>query len=86
MERWFTPCSPNLRENMERVRARGVPIKTSGVLYDVNREMIITGGDTTMWRWQKALYAWMSRNARPARDYYRIEPSQIIEVGLPVVL
>jgi len=78
--------SPDVGELMERVRAQGVPIKTSGVIYYFNREMIITGGDTRMWRWQKALYAWMSRNARPARDYYRIEPSQIIEVGLPVVL
>jgi KUP system potassium uptake protein len=78
--------SPDVEALMERVRAQGVPIKTSGVIYYFNREMIITGGDTKMWRWQKALYAWMSRNARPARDYYRIEPSQIIEVGLPVVL
>ncbi len=78
--------SPDVEELMERVRAQGVPIKTSGVIYYFNREMIISGGDTKMWRWQKALYGWMSRNARPARDYYRIEPSQIIEVGLPVVL
>lgn len=78
--------SPDVEQLMERVRAQGVPIKTSGVIYYFNREMIIPGGDTKMWRWQKALYGWMSRNARPARDYYRIEPSQIIEVGLPVVL
>ena len=78
--------SPDVEALMERVRAQGVPIKTSGVIYYFNREMIITGGEAKMWRWQKALYAWMSRNARPARDYYRIEPSQIIEVGLPVVL
>lgn len=78
--------SPDVEILMERVRAQGVPIKTSGVIYYFNREMIITGGEAKMWRWQKALYSWMSRNARPARDYYRIEPSQIIEVGLPVVL
>ena len=78
--------SPDVQDLMERVRAAGVPIKTSGVIYYFNREMIITGGDTRMWGWQKTLYGWMSRNARPARDYYRIEPSQIIEVGLPVVL
>lgn len=78
--------SPDVEGLMERVRAQGVPIKTSGVIYYFNREMIIAGGDTRLWRWQKALYGWMSRNARPARDYYRIEPSQIIEVGLPVVL
>jgi KUP system potassium uptake protein len=47
---------------------------------------VLKGGTARMWGWQKSLYAWMSRNARPARDYYRIEPSQIIEVGLPVVL
>ena len=32
------------------------------------------------------LYGFLSRVARPARDYYRILPAQIIEIGLPVQL
>jgi KUP system potassium uptake protein len=48
--------------------------------------MIVTGGDTNMLEWQKHFYAFLSRNARQARDYYQLPPMQIIEVGLPIQL
>jgi KUP system potassium uptake protein len=48
--------------------------------------MIITGGNARMFEWQKSLYAFLSRNARPVKDYYQIMPTQIIEIGLPVQL
>jgi KUP system potassium uptake protein len=48
--------------------------------------MIITGGNARMLEWQKNLYAFLSRNATPVKDYYQILPTQIIEIGLPVQL
>jgi KUP system potassium uptake protein len=78
--------SPDVTLLMEQIRACGVPIKPSEVTYYFNREMIITGGSTHMWEWQKHFYAFLSRNARQARDYYQLPPTQIIEVGLPIQL
>lgn len=78
--------SPDAGALMERVLAGGVPVNPSGATYVFNREMIITGGNAQMWEWQKRLYGLLSRNARPAKDYYHITPSQIIEVGLPLQL
>jgi KUP system potassium uptake protein len=78
--------SPDVAELMQQVRRRGVPVNAQAAIYFFNREMIITGGSAPMWEWQKALYALLSRNARPAKDYYHITPSQIIEIGLPVQL
>jgi len=71
---------------MERIREIGVPVKLNEATFYFNREMVITGGDTRMWHWQKRLYALLSRNARPVRDYYHLPPMQIIEVGLPIQL
>ena len=48
--------------------------------------MILSGGNSGMWEWEKSLYGLLIRNARPAKDYYRIPPSQIIEIGLPLQL
>jgi KUP system potassium uptake protein len=48
--------------------------------------MIIPGGNAKMWEWQKSLYAFLSRNAQSAKDYFQIPPSQIIEIGLPLQL
>ena len=78
--------SPNVGDLLEKARAAGVPINPQSATYFFNREMIITGGNARMWEWQKNLYSLLSRNARPAKDYYQITPSQIIEIGLPLQL
>ena len=78
--------SPDVSVLIEGVRDAGVPLKPNETTYFFNREMIITGGDAQMWEWQKRFYAFLSRNARQARDYYRLPPMQIIEVGLPLQL
>ena len=78
--------SPDVSALIELIRQRGVPLKPSEATYYFNREMIITGGDAKMWEWQKHFYGFLSRNARQARDYYRLPPMQIIEVGLPIQL
>jgi KUP system potassium uptake protein len=78
--------SPDVAELILNIRDRGVPLKPSEATYYFNREMIIAGGDARMWEWQKHFYGFLSRNARQARDYYRLPPMQIIEVGLPIQL
>ncbi|MFA6962082.1 MAG: KUP/HAK/KT family potassium transporter [Opitutaceae bacterium] len=78
--------SPSVNKLIERIRAQGVPVTAQGTTYYFNREMIITGGTAKMFEWQKSLYAFLSRNARPVKDYYQILPTQIIEIGLPVQL
>ena len=78
--------SPDVNDLVTRVAERGVPIKPMSTTYFFNREMIITGGNARMFHWQKQLYAFLSRNATPVKDYYQIMPTQIIEIGLPVQL
>ena len=78
--------SPDAARLMEMMRERGVPVNPGAATYFFNREMIITGGNAKMWEWQKSLYGFLSRNARPAKDYFQIPPSQIIEIGLPLQL
>jgi KUP system potassium uptake protein len=78
--------SPDVASLIERIRDAGVPLKPSEATYYFNREMIITGGEARMWEWQKHFYAFLSRNARQARDYYQLPPMQIIEVGMPIQL
>ncbi len=78
--------SPDVAALMERVSETGVPVKLNETTYYFNREMVVTGGDSRMFEWQKYFYAFLSRNARPVRDYYRLPPMQIIEVGLPIQL
>jgi KUP system potassium uptake protein len=78
--------SPDVAKMVERIKLQGVPLNLGATTFYFNREMIITGGDARMFEWQKSLYAFLSRNASPIKDYYRILPTQIIEIGLPVQL
>lgn len=76
--------SPDVDDMMRRLGSAGVDTALMSTTYFFNREMILTDGDSKLWKWQKEFYGFLSRNARPARDYYRISPSQIIEIGMPV--
>lgn len=78
--------SPDVSRLMQQVKAAGVPVKLNEATYYFNREMILTGGNARMFEWQKHFYAFLSRNARQARDYYQLPPMQIIEVGMPIQL
>ncbi|PAW79376.1 MAG: potassium transporter [Verrucomicrobia bacterium Tous-C9LFEB] len=75
---------PNVGKLIPILVARGVPIKERSLTYFFNREIIIPGGRAPMPHWQKSLYGVLSRNARPARDYYNIPANQIVEMGLAV--
>jgi KUP system potassium uptake protein len=78
--------SPNVGTLVEEIKAKGLLINSQSATYFFSREMVMTGGNTGMWEWEKIFYSFLIRNARPAKDYYQIPPSQIIEIGLPVQL
>jgi KUP system potassium uptake protein len=78
--------SPDVTHLVGLVREAGLTINPMSATYFFSREMVMSGGNTGMWEWEKSFYSFLIRNARPAKDYYNITPSQIIEIGLPVQL
>jgi KUP system potassium uptake protein len=78
--------SPDVSDLIDHVKNAGLKINPQSATYFFSREMVMTGGNTGMWEWEKSFYSFLIRNARPAKDYYNITPSQIIEIGLPVQL
>lgn len=78
--------SPDAAALLARVAVQGVPLDPGLATYFFNRELVLPDGDSALPRWQKILYGFLGRNASTAKDYYRIPPAQIIEMGLPVHL
>ncbi len=78
--------SPDVANLVDRIRACGVKVEPMSTTFYFNREMILTGGKTPLWEWQKSTYAFLSRNARSAKDYLNIPANQIIEIGMPIQL
>ncbi|MEG2586076.1 MAG: KUP/HAK/KT family potassium transporter [Akkermansia sp.] len=77
---------PSMIEIIELLQEQGVPLKPNDTSFYFNREVIITGGHSNLLEWQKSLYEFLSRNARPVKDYYRVTPTRIVEMGLPISL
>jgi KUP system potassium uptake protein len=58
-----------------------VPARTS---YFLGRETLLPTGRAKMAKWRKSLFAFISRNARPATAYFGLPPDRVVELGIQV--
>ena len=49
-------------------------------------ETLLTNGKAKMPRWRKMLFAFVSKNARPATAYFGLPPNRVVELGMQVDL
>jgi KUP system potassium uptake protein len=59
------------------------PARTS---YYLGRETLLTHGPSKMARWRKWLFAFISRNSRPATAYFALPPNRVVELGQQIDL
>jgi KUP system potassium uptake protein len=78
--------TPNVPAIMRMAAERGVPYRPERTSYFLGRETLLTTGDTKMFRWRKSLFAFISRNARSATQYFDIPPDRVVELGMQINL
>jgi KUP system potassium uptake protein len=78
--------TPNVPQIMEAAKAQGVPYEPGRTSYFLGRETLLTTGDSKMFRWRKALFSFISRNARSATQYFGIPPDRVVELGMQINL
>ena len=78
--------TPNVPLVMEACRKHGIVHETNSTSYYLGRETLLTTGDARLSRWRKALFAFLSRNARPATAYFGLPPNRVVELGMQVDL
>jgi KUP system potassium uptake protein len=66
--------------------SHGLVVDPDKVSYYLGRETLLPTGDSRLWQWQKALFAFISRNARPATAYFGLPPNRVVELGMQVDL
>ncbi len=76
--------SPDVPEIMEHARAAGVETRPMGTTFYLGRERLIAIGAAPMYRWRKILFAFMSRNARSATQFFGIPPNRVVELGAQI--
>ena len=76
--------TPNVPDTLARCRAHGLETDPATTSVYLSRETLLTHGRSGMMRWRKALFAFPSRNARPATAYFGIPPGRVVELGMQV--
>ena len=67
-------------------RTQGLRFRPGETSYYLGRETLLTTGTGAMTAWRKALFAFLSRNARSATDYFGLPPNRVVELGMQVEL
>ncbi len=75
---------PNALEVLSRVRGRGLDVSPTDVTFFLGRETLLPSsrGQMTLWRYR--LFAFMSRNARHATNFFHIPTDRVVEIGMQI--
>ncbi|MHB0969459.1 MAG: potassium transporter Kup [Thermoanaerobaculia bacterium] len=77
---------PDVPAALARVQVPGLDLDPLRTSFFLGRETLIATKHPGMAIWRERLFAWMSRNARSAADFFRIPPNRVVEMGAQVEL
>ncbi len=78
--------TPDVPEALRLAHDSGLAIEVEGASFYLGRETLLTTGRAGMARWRKVLFAFLSRNARPASMFFNIPPNRVVELGAQIEL
>ncbi len=78
--------TPNVLDILAVCAERGLKTEPQMVSYYLGRETLLTTGRSGMAKWRKALFGFLSRNARPATAFFRIPANRVVELGIQIEL
>ncbi|HRI69300.1 MAG TPA: potassium transporter Kup [Polyangium sp.] len=78
--------TPNVPNVLSACKDHGLNIELRNTSYYLGRETLLTTGKSNMSRWRKTLFAFISRNARPATSYFGLPPGRVVELGMQIDL
>ena len=72
---------PDIPKALTLLESHGLPIDLMETSFFIGRETIIPSDRPGMARWREGLFAWMSRNASSAMDFFRLPSNRVVELG-----
>ena len=76
--------SPNVPDILKGCRDVGLKTNESDTSYYLGRETLLNTGTSGLWKWRKALFGFLSRNARSATSFFGIPPNRVVEMGAQI--
>jgi KUP system potassium uptake protein len=78
--------SPDVRGALRACAPHGLEVDPEAASYYLGRETLVVSGVSSMARWRKRLFSFISKNARPATAYFGLPPERVVELGVQVRL
>jgi KUP system potassium uptake protein len=78
--------TPNVLEVLQRCADAGLVTDKNDTSFFLGRETLLITDRPGMAKWRKILFAFLSRNARPANAFFRIPPNRVVELGTQIEL
>lgn len=78
--------TPNVTTILRLCESSGLHVDIDHISYYLGRESFIVTGKVKMAHWRKKLFILLSRNARPATEYFNLPPDRVMEVGSQIEL
>jgi KUP system potassium uptake protein len=75
---------PDVPSALVACKQQGLTIVPARTSYFLGRETLLPTGRAKMAKWRKSLFAFISRNARPATAYFGLPPDRVVELGIQV--
>ncbi|HVZ73343.1 MAG TPA: potassium transporter Kup [Polyangia bacterium] len=78
--------TPDVMNALRRCRPRGLVVDEARTSFFLGRETLVGGAGRGMATWRRRLFAYLSRNARPATDFFALPPNRVVEIGAQIEL
>jgi KUP system potassium uptake protein len=72
---------PDIPRGLELCGKVGLPFEMMETTFVLGRDTVIPTREPGMALWREHIFAWMTRNAATARDFFRIPAGRVIELG-----
>lgn len=76
--------SPDIPTVLKAAEAHGIALPPMGTSYYLGQERLVLTGHARMMRWRKKLFAFMSRNARSATEFFMLPTNRVVELGAQI--
>jgi KUP system potassium uptake protein len=76
--------TPNVIDILTKAKGADLQFDFDTISYYLGRESFVMTGDSGMAGWRKRLFVFLSRNARPATEFFNLPPDRVIEIGSQV--
>jgi KUP system potassium uptake protein len=78
--------SPNIIKTLRRCVREGLSCNPDTTSFYLGRETLLTTGRSSMARWRKVLFGFLSRNSRTATSFFGLPPNRVVEMGAQIEL